>query len=173
MTQTAPRPHPFPCSICGLLFNTYGNLFYCLKNVMDPFTVTWLLPETLCLIAASFLSSSPDAAPETFHEQCNLWKLFLKRDHKWFGWGFFVHFHPSIFHPGFLLHGDGGGLSWLIPPMNVNPCFISSHSVWHLFQTRVKIIKPPSGLCRFVVEQYIRESNVNTCVSERTTIISF
>lgn len=39
VTQTAPRPHPFPCSICGLLLHTW-NLFYCLKNLMDPFTVT-------------------------------------------------------------------------------------------------------------------------------------
>lgn len=151
-----------------------GTYFTAWKKLMDPFTVTWLLPETLCLIAASFLSSSPDAVPVTFLEQCNLWKLFLERDHKWFGWVFFL--YTSIHLSSILASSctkDGRGLSWLIPPMNVNPCFISSHSVWHLFPTRVKIIKPPSGLCRFVVEQYIRESNVNTCVSERTTIISF
>lgn len=58
-TQTAPRPHQFPCSICGLLLNTHENLFYCLEILIDPFTETRLLPTAICPIEAFLPSFLP------------------------------------------------------------------------------------------------------------------
>lgn len=137
VTKTTPRPHQFPCSICGLY--TVWNLFLHPEK-FNRSVHSGVIGSKSNLLHCSFLPFFlPDAIPGTFHKQCNLWKLFLKRDYKFFAVVVFVHFHPSPVLTSSCTK-DCGGLSDLIPPVK------------SLFKTRVKINKPPSGLCRFVVE---------------------